>query len=119
MRKLILFLISLSLSFGALAKDKKILILYSSIGNGHISAANAIKADILEKNPKAKVRLKNIRDFIPSRRKEKWDEKLFWFVVKNYPNTFDKIFRKKMAQGNQRPLLGDAGAIYDLSLIHI
>ena len=60
----------------------KIILFYSSIGQGHISAARSIDQEIRKKNPTAQVILKDIRDFmIPVKRV--LDEKIYWFVVKN------------------------------------
>ena len=42
----------------------KIIIFYSSIGQGHISAARAIEREVLRKNPSATVLTKDIRQFM-------------------------------------------------------
>ncbi len=73
-------------------KSKKVLIFYSSIWNWHLSAAKAIKEKILQYNPYTTVILKDIRDFMNPFVK-KIDEKLYWFVVKNFPKSFDNFFK--------------------------
>ena len=92
------FLLSLFISSWAFAQ--KTLILYSSIGMGHLSASRAIEERIKAQNPNAEVELKNIRDFMgPTARKI--DEKLYWFVFKNLPETFNKAYLKSMENGLQ------------------
>jgi len=77
----------------------KIIIFYSSIGQGHISAARAIEREVLRKDPSAIVLTKDIRQFMdPVRRM--LDEKLYWFVAKNLPGLFDSIFISLQEQGN-------------------
>ena len=93
---------------------KKIVIFYSSIGMGHISASRAIEADIKARDPRATVVLKNIRDFMP-KWKERVDEKLFWLIVKNWPNLFDKLFRSAMDRGNQVKNLSQVAKDYDIN----
>ena len=69
----------------------KILIFYSSVGDGHISAAHAVERRILQKDPTSTVVLKNIRDFMnPSWRA--LDERLYWFIAENLPRSFDALF---------------------------
>lgn len=96
LRKFIISVFFILLSISAFAESKKVVIFYSSIGMGHLSAARAIEQNIKNKDPNAVVELKNIRDFMP-----KWknylDEKLFWLVVKKSPDTFDKMFKSKMS----------------------
>ncbi|MEN6473493.1 MAG: glycosyltransferase [Syntrophaceae bacterium] len=77
----------------------KIILFYSSIGQGHISAARAIEQAIVRQNPEATVLSKDIRDFMdPVNRM--LDEKIYWFVVKNLPHLFDAMFRSLQEQGN-------------------
>ncbi|GAX88380.1 conserved hypothetical protein [Lebetimonas natsushimae] len=77
---------------------KKILIFYSSIGYGHISAALAVKEFILKKNPDTVVVLKDIRDFMnPLWRKI--DEKLYWYIAGNTNKFFDLIFFNFIKKG--------------------
>jgi len=72
-------------------KNKKILIFYSSIWNWHISAANAIKDEILKQNKSVEIVLKNIRDFMNPVLK-KIDEKLYWFIVLRFRYYFIYLF---------------------------
>jgi len=77
----------------------KIILFYSSIGQGHISAARSIEGEILKKAPSTIVLTKNIREFMdPIRRM--LDEKIYWFVAKNLPDLFDSIFLSLQEQGN-------------------
>ncbi len=85
-------------------KNKKIIIFYSSIGYGHISAAEAIKKEILKYNSDSVVILKDIRDFMnPLWRKI--DEKLYWLVAGNCPELFDVLFQEIQIRGNSVPSL--------------
>jgi UDP-N-acetylglucosamine:LPS N-acetylglucosamine transferase len=84
--------------------SKKIVIFYSSIGHGHISAAQAIQKEINRQDPAARVLLQDIRMFMPP----VWrriDEKLYWFIAKNCPECFENLFRSMQAQGNHVPSL--------------
>ncbi len=79
---------------------KKIVIFYSSIGAGHISAAKSIEQEIKKEAPQTEVVMKNIRDFMsPAWRNV--DEKLFWFIIKNMPETFDNLFHSSQIKGNK------------------
>ncbi|MCC7577036.1 MAG: hypothetical protein KK926_09415 [Methanomethylovorans sp.] len=75
----------------------KILIFYSSIGNGHISAARSIEKEILKKDPFAVILQKDIREFMDPMTRI-LDEKLYWFVAKNLPFLFDNIFQSMHKQ---------------------
>ena len=75
----------------------KILIFYSSIGNGHISAARSIEKEILKKDPFAIILQKDIREFMDPMTRI-LDEKLYWFVAKNLPFLFDNIFQSMHKQ---------------------
>lgn len=78
----------------------KIILFYSSIGQGHISAARSIEQEILRQAPDTIILKKNIREFMdPARRM--LDEKLYWFVAKNLPDFFDSIFLSMQEQGNR------------------
>ena len=81
-----------------------IIIFYSSIGRGHISAAQGVRKEILRQAPDAKITLKDIREFMtPAWRK--LDEKLYWFIANNLPGCFENIFRSMQARGNRIPSL--------------
>jgi UDP-N-acetylglucosamine:LPS N-acetylglucosamine transferase len=80
----------------------KILIFYSSVGDGHISAAHAVERRILQKDPTSTVVLKNIRDFMnPSWRA--LDERLYWFIAANLPRSFDALFASFSRKGARAP----------------
>jgi len=80
-------------------RQKKIIIFYSSIGYGHISAAQAIREEIIQQDPKAAVVLQDIREFMhPLWRRI--DEKLYWLVAGNFPELFDALFHDIQARGN-------------------
>mgnify|MGYP000870295800 CR=1 FL=1 len=77
----------------------KIILFYSSIGQGHISAARSIEREVLKKDPSAIVLTKDIREFMdPIRRM--LDEKIYWFVAKNLPDLFNSIFLSLQERGN-------------------
>lgn len=77
----------------------KIILFYSSIGQGHISAARAIEQEILKQDPSTIILTKDVREFMdPLRRK--LDEKIYWFVAKHLPDLFDSIFLSLQEQGN-------------------
>ena len=84
--------------------SKKIIIFYSSIGHGHISAAQAIQDEINRQDPAARVLLHDIRMFMP-RVWRKIDEKLYCFIAKNCPECFESLFRSMQVQGNHVPSL--------------
>ena len=76
----------------------KIILFYSSIGQGHISAAHAIEQEILKQVPSTTIIKKDIREFMdPIERM--LDEKLYWFVAKNLPDLFDNIFLSMQERG--------------------
>ena len=83
---------------------RKIVIFYSSIGHGHISAAQAIKQEIGRLAPDARVVLQDIREFMhPLWR---WvDERLYWFIAGNLPESFDALFHALQARGKRVPSL--------------
>jgi UDP-N-acetylglucosamine:LPS N-acetylglucosamine transferase len=84
--------------------SKKIVIFYSSIGNGHIVAAQAIQQEILRQDASARVLLQDIRSFMsPAWRKI--DERLFWFIAKHLPESFDTLFLTMQARGSSVPSL--------------
>ncbi len=96
---------------------KKIIILYNSIGMGHISASKAIEASIKEKDPTAVVIQKNILDFFNPQSLVKLNEKAFWYIVKNHPDTFDKMFRKKMERGRNVTDLAAMSTSYNIDAV--
>lgn len=109
---LVVFFLFSAFTFGG-PDGKKVVIFYSSIGQGHISAAKAIEADIKKKDPTAKVELKNIRDFWSYTYSKGVDEKLYWYFVKNRPNTFDKMYKGFMQSGKNASELDDLTKYYD------
>lgn len=87
-----------------MARHMNILIFYSSIGKGHISAAQGVRKEILRLAPDAQITLKDIREFMPQAWR-KLDEKLYWFIANNLPDSFESIFRTMQARGNRIPSL--------------
>ncbi len=86
------------------AQPRKIVIFYSSIGHGHISAAQAIQQEIGRLAPGAHVILQDIREFMPP--VWRWvDERLYWFIAGNLPESFDALFHALQARGNRVPSL--------------
>jgi len=84
--------------------SRKVVIFYSSIGNGHISAAQAIRQEILRQDPAARVVLQDIRAFMnPAWRRI--DERLYWFIANHLPESFETLFRSMQARGNRVPSL--------------
>ncbi len=93
-----------ALKNGGPVGQKKIVIFYSSIGHGHISAALAIQEEILRQDPTACILLQDIRSFMhPVWRRI--DERLYWFVANNLPECFESLFRSMQARGNRVPSL--------------
>lgn len=86
------------------ARPRQIVIFYSSIGHGHISAAQAIAQEIGRLAPEARVVLQDIREFMhPLWR---WvDERLYWLIVGNLPETFDALFHTLQTRGKRVPSL--------------
>jgi UDP-N-acetylglucosamine:LPS N-acetylglucosamine transferase len=79
---------------------RKVILFYSSIGQGHISAANAIEKEIRRQDPSAIVSKKDIRDFMDPLLRI-IDEKVYWFIAKNLPLLFDNLFITLQEEGNQ------------------
>ncbi|MDD5711135.1 MAG: glycosyltransferase [Smithellaceae bacterium] len=77
----------------------KIVIFFSSIGQGHISAAQAIEKEITRQDPSVIVLKKDIRAFMDPMRRV-LDEKLYWFIAKNLPGLFDYLFTSLQEKGN-------------------
>lgn len=95
---------ALTLRGWGVAKPKRIVIFYSSIGHGHISAAQAIQEEIIRQDPAARVILQDIRTFMhPLWRRI--DERLYWFVANNLPECFENLFRTMQERGNRVPSL--------------
>ena len=81
-------------------RSTKIIVFYSSIGYGHISAAHAIQEEIERQSPAAQVILQDIRAFMhPLWRRI--DERLYWFVANHLPESFESLFRSRQARGNR------------------
>ena len=77
----------------------KTILFYSSIGQGHISAARSIEKEIIRQDSTAIILKKDIREFMdPIRRM--LDEKLYWFTVENLPVLFESLFQSLQEQGN-------------------
>jgi len=78
----------------------KVVIFYSSIGYGHISAAQSIQDEIRRRSPATRVLLQDIRTFMhPVWRRV--DERLYWFVANNLPACFESLFRAMQARGSR------------------
>lgn len=101
-----------TLLFSSFALAAKTLILYSSIGMGHLSASRAIEEKIKATDPTAEIELKNIRDFMkPMARKI--DEKLYWLVFKNMPTVFNNGYLSSMKKGLEAKELSDLKSSYN------
>lgn len=84
----------------------KVVIFYSSIGAGHISAAHSIQKEIHRRDPESLVILQDIRAFMsPVRRRI--DERLYWFVVNNLPECFEALFWSMQEEGNAAASLAE------------
>ncbi len=107
----LLFSVVLATSYSA-EVSPKVLIYYSSIGMGHLSAARAIEKNLKEKDPKTIVQLVDIRTY--SNPVEDYvHEKIYWWLVKNKPDTFDGFFRSFMEKGNAVPSLTQLKQYYN------
>lgn len=83
----------------------RVVILYSSIGYGHISAARAIQEEIRRQSETAEVLLQDVREFMhPVWRRI--DERLYWFVAGHLPETFNTLFRSMQSRGSRTLSLG-------------
>lgn len=77
----------------------KVVVFYSSIGAGHVSAARAIQQEIQQQDPQSVVVLQDIRAFMsPIRRRI--DERLYWFVANHLPESFEALFWSMQEEGN-------------------
>jgi len=92
--------------------SKKVVLFYSSLGAGHLSAANSLKSEILEKDPNANVVLKNIRDFLPEQ-SEDISKKFYMFMAKNNPNLLEYMYKDQNTKGNKSHTLSQVDAHYD------
>ncbi|MFS4459124.1 MGDG synthase family glycosyltransferase [Bdellovibrio sp. HCB2-146] len=105
-------IISTLVFMGTAWAQQKTLILYSSIGMGHLSASRAIEEKIKAQDPNAQVELKNIRDFMtPTKRKI--DEKLYWVVFKYLPKVFSNAYLSSMKAGLEAQDLADLKSSYN------
>lgn len=96
---------------------KKIVIFYSSIGYGHISAAQAIRAEIHRQSRNTEVVLQDIRAFMhPLWRRV--DERLYWFVASNLPECFESLFDAMQTRGNRIPSLSMLPTDYPEGKVH-
>ncbi len=93
-------------------KPRKLVIFYSTIGQGHESAAKAIKAQVEAREPGTEVVLKNSRDFITPKWWAKWDERIYWFIVKK-TNKFEGFYQSHMKSGQAASSLQDLGTDLD------
>ena len=94
----------------------KVVVFYSTIGNGHISVAQAIAARIVERQPTASVVFKDIRAFMnPAWRAV--DERLYWLVANNLPQSFDALFASFCNSGAHALSLTDISQNYDVSAV--
>lgn len=85
-------------------RPRRIVIFYSSIGHGHIRAAQSIEREIGRLAPGARVVLQDIREFMhPLWRRV--DERLYWLIVGNLPETFDALFHTLQTRGKRVPSL--------------
>jgi len=76
---------------GGGADPQNIIVFYSSTGHGHISGALAIREEILNQDPTARVVLQDIRAFMhPVWRRI--DERLYCFVANNLPEPIGSLF---------------------------
>jgi processive 1,2-diacylglycerol beta-glucosyltransferase len=98
------------------APPKKVIIFYSSVGMGHLSAARSIQKRILAENAGTEVVLKDIRDFLPKFYRTV-GEKLFWVLAKKYPDTFDSIYRSTMSKGRNAKTMEDVSHYYTTSAV--
>ncbi len=102
-------------SYRSLASNeakKKVILFYSSLGAGHLSAANSLKAEILEQDPESKVVLKNIRDFLPEQA-ENMSNKFYMFMAKNNPNLLEYMYKDQNTKGNKSHTLTQVDAHYE------
>ncbi len=82
----------------AQTENQKIVVFYSKIGIGHISAANGVKAAIEKENPNAEVILKDIWDFVqPAANSLR--EKFYISFIKLFPGARDFGYKKSMKAG--------------------
>ena len=114
--KLILLVVLFSSCLLAQPKPKKILILVSTNGMGHVSAADAIKMAILKREGGTEVTIKVIQDFYKGP-VQKIEEKLRLSVFNNYPKIYDKFYSSAMAHGNQVSNVGSLNNRYDSNLL--
>ncbi|SCM71416.1 Glycosyltransferase family 28 protein [uncultured Pleomorphomonas sp.] len=94
----------------------KVVVFYSTIGNGHISVARAIAARIVERQPAASIVFKDIRAFMnPAWRAV--DERLYWLVANNLPQSFDALFASFSDSGARACSLASISQTYDADAV--
>jgi UDP-N-acetylglucosamine:LPS N-acetylglucosamine transferase len=79
----------------------QIVVLYAGIGEGHRSAAKAIKADVERKYPGADVDLKDMFEFLTPAQKEA-QKRGYDFMTKYTPGVYDWFFRSIMFAGKEK-----------------
>jgi UDP-N-acetylglucosamine:LPS N-acetylglucosamine transferase len=94
----------------------KVVVFYSTIGNGHISVARAIAARIAERQPAASVVFKDIRAFMNPAWKVV-DERLYWLVAANLPQSFDALFTSFSNSGARARSLASISQDYDVDAV--
>jgi UDP-N-acetylglucosamine:LPS N-acetylglucosamine transferase len=97
-------------------ESKKIVILWASLGGGHLSSARAIEARIKAADPSVVVELKDVCDFLPSGL-GKLAKSTYLYVAKNIPPIFDWGYKKVVARGLSAKSLSDLKDPYNNDLM--
>lgn len=109
----VIFISLQSFSSNDFVAPVKLMLFYSSIGGGHLSAAKNIEADFKKESPDSLVIRKDITDFNTPR--NSLENRLYWFIVKNFPNLFDSMYRSAMSNGRAADDLFNLATHYNLN----
>jgi processive 1,2-diacylglycerol beta-glucosyltransferase len=104
---LILICLALGFTGEAFAKPvKKTLIIYGSIGMGHLAAANGIAADLRARYPHIEIEMLDLKSFLDPRLTgvQNWS---YDFLTQRMPGFYDEYFRFYMERGQIEPTLGN------------
>lgn len=89
----------------------KVVIIWASYGNGHKSAGEGIKAEILKANPEALVEFKDVRDFMgPLHR---WYFEKGFKLTGDHPEYYDRWYQKLMRDGAEAQSVGKMPRVGD------
>lgn len=85
----------------SLHKPKRVVVIYSIFGMGHLTAARAVSSELLRAHPETEMILKSVDDFRPQWRTD-LNLAVYGAVIKNFPWVYDWVYHhlmKNMREG--------------------